>query len=87
MYEDWNKYGTLQNFQEAQTQQYVGFVPHTMTKEEVEKLISLAYKRFYKRPSYITRRALKIRTFNDVKQNIRGFLAFCLKTNNNMAPG
>ncbi len=78
LYDNIDQYGVLQNFQEAQTQQAVGFVPHTMTKEQIEELISLAYKRFYKRPSYILGRALKMRTFQDLRQNVRGFLAFCM---------
>ncbi len=78
LYDNLEQYGTLQNFQEAQTQQAVGFVPFTMTKEEIEELLSTAYKRFYRRPSYILERALKMRTLQDVRQNLRGFLAFCL---------
>lgn len=80
LYDDVEKYGSLLDFYEAQTQQMVGFVPHTMTKEQIEQLMALAYKRFYKRPEYIFRRATKIRSFQDIKQNARGFFAFCLDT-------
>lgn len=78
LYDNVETYGKLVDFQEAQTQQAVGFIPHTITKEQIEELISLAYKRFYKRPSYILNRTIKMRTLQDLSQNIRGFLAFCL---------
>lgn len=84
LYDNVEMYGILNDFQEAQTQQAVGFVPHTMTKEQIEELINIAYKRFYKRPSYILHRALKMRNFSDIKQNIRGFLAFCLNNSSSM---
>lgn len=82
LYDNVEQYGILQDFHEAQTQQSVGFVPHTMSKEEIQSLINLAYKRFYQRPGYILKRAVKMRTLQDLRQNMRGFLAFCMSTGN-----
>jgi len=54
----------------------VNFVPHEMTKAEMEGLLQLAYREFYMRPRYVLKRLLQMRTIEDFKQNLRGFLAF-----------
>ncbi len=51
----------------------ISYVPKSMTREELEKLLSLCYRKFYLRPSYILRRLLKIRSFEDLRRNIIGF--------------
>ncbi len=43
-----------------------------VTKEEMEKLVPLAYKEFYLRPKYIFKYAKKIRSLNDVKRGWKG---------------
>ncbi len=48
------------------------FIPHTMTKEQIEELRRIAFKRFYSRPRYILRRLLGIRTLDDFKLITRG---------------
>lgn len=53
----------------------VVFIPNTMTKDQVESLIPLAYRRFYMRPRYVLRHLKNIKSFNDIKKAIRGFLA------------
>lgn len=40
--------------------------------EELEKAVDKAYKEFYLRPSYIVKKILKIRSFDELKQNILG---------------
>lgn len=42
---------------------------------EAEKVKRMAYRRFYLRPSYILRRTLKIRSYEDLVRNFRGFRA------------
>ena len=76
LYEEWPRYGRMLSFQDAQSQHRVGFVPHTMTPEQVQSLLRLAYRRFYRRPSYILRRFLRMRSLEDLRQNLRGWLAF-----------
>jgi radical SAM superfamily enzyme YgiQ (UPF0313 family) len=76
LYEDWPRYGRLLSFQDAQSQHRVGFVPHTMTPEQVQDLLRLAYRRFYGRPSYMLRRFWRMRSLEDLRQNVRGWLAF-----------
>jgi len=47
-----------------------------MTREEIEKLFHLAYKRFYQRPEYLFQKIRNTRSLDDIKQNYRGFLSF-----------
>jgi len=56
--------------------QQIPFVPFSMTKEELAKLKVLAFRGFYLRPSYILKRALKIKSIEDLKRNLRGFFAY-----------
>lgn len=51
----------------------ISYVPETMTKGELEKLLTLSYRKFYFRVFYILRRILKIRSFEDLRRNIVGF--------------
>jgi len=48
------------------------FIPRTMTKEQIEELRRIAFKRFYSRPRYIARRLLGIRTLDDLRLITRG---------------
>lgn len=54
----------------------ISFVPHSMTAEEMARLNAMAAKRFYGRPSYLLGRLLAIRSAEDVRRHVRGFLAF-----------
>lgn len=76
LYSHAHEYGNLIPGSESQSFHSAGFVPHTMTREELQELLHTAYRRFYLRPHYIIRRALKVRSTEDLRQNIRGFLAF-----------
>ena len=40
--------------------------------EELEDMERYAYKKFYLRPSYVFRRILKIRSFEDIKRYVKG---------------
>jgi len=71
------KYGKIVSHNPADmAMNNVNFVPHNMTKSELEKILRLAYKKFYIRPGYMLKRLLQIETIEDVKQNLRGFLTF-----------
>ena len=54
----------------------ISFIPYSMTLEQMQKLGAIAYKKFYMRPSYLLRRALKIRGFTDLNRDLRGFFAY-----------
>ncbi|MFH1288558.1 MAG: radical SAM protein, partial [bacterium] len=76
MSEKVHEYGNMPVTSHAQSFHAAGFVPYTMTRNELEEVLTRAYKEFYMRPSFIIKRALNIRNIEDLKQNIRGFLAF-----------
>ncbi|MGD9015528.1 MAG: radical SAM protein, partial [Candidatus Omnitrophota bacterium] len=76
LYQNIIKYGTLVSFTAGQSHQNAGFIPYTMKREEVKKLLNMAYRRFYLRVGYILMKILKIRSFEDLRQDIRGFWAF-----------
>ena len=40
--------------------------------EELKNMERYAYRKFYLRPSYIIKRILKIRSFEDIKRHIKG---------------
>ncbi|MAE69459.1 MAG: hypothetical protein CME06_03200 [Gemmatimonadetes bacterium] len=54
----------------------LSFVPHSMTYDELADLMVRSYKEFYFRPGYLARRALRQRSIEDVKRNLRGLIAF-----------
>jgi radical SAM superfamily enzyme YgiQ (UPF0313 family) len=62
-------------FQGVWSTQAISFVPHSMTLDDLKELRVLAYRRFYLRPSYILRRALTMRSPEDVLRNLKGLAA------------
>jgi len=63
MTEDWNEYTFSQS---------VIRLP-TIDPETVDAYLRKAYRSFYLRPSYIANRLLKIRSFDEIKMNIKAF--------------
>jgi radical SAM superfamily enzyme YgiQ (UPF0313 family) len=72
LYENIDKYGKISGDLENFTYEGTAFVPHTMTKEEIEELRSIAFKRFYSRPKFIIKKLLKMRGREDLKIIKRG---------------
>lgn len=72
LYERASELGRASSRLEDFTFEGAAFVPHTMTKEQIEELRRIAFKRFYSRPRYILRRILGIRTLEDFKLITRG---------------
>jgi radical SAM superfamily enzyme YgiQ (UPF0313 family) len=72
LYDNIEDYGTLEGGLSEFTYQGAAFVPYTMTREQIQELRQLAFKRFYSRPSYLFKRLLKLRTMKDVKASIEG---------------
>lgn len=54
------------------------FVPYSMTREELEKLISLAYTKFYFRFGYIAKRIRKLANIRSLRDTFRGARAVYL---------
>ncbi len=76
LYRDLDKYGAMVSFADSQSHQNAGFVPYTMRREDIKKLLNLAYRTYYLRFRYILMKLIKIRSIEDLRQDIRGFLAF-----------
>ncbi len=67
LYDRVNEYGRLIGDWERFTFDGTPFVPHTMSVEELERLRSIAFRRFYVRPRYMIKRLLKVRTADDLR--------------------
>ena len=72
LYDKAKLYGTISDNLTDFTYQGVAFVPHTMTREEIVRLRSIAFRRFYSRPKVILKKLLHIRTADDIKAAGRG---------------
>lgn len=77
-YRNLDKYGTIVSPFSEMTINNLTFVPHSMTREQVLALYQAGIRTFYRRPRYILQRLLHLRSFEDLKQNVRGFRAFAL---------
>lgn len=67
LYDNIEKYGHISSDLSEFTYQGAAFVPFTMTREEIQTLRQLAFKKFYGRPSYMFSRLLKLRNFHDLR--------------------
>ncbi len=67
LYDNLEQYGTLSTDLTDYTYQGAAFVPYTMTREQIVQLRQIAFRRFYARPSFIVRRLLELRSFNDLR--------------------
>ncbi len=76
VWENSERYGELDKSYGKMSMNRVNFIPKTMEEGDVEKLLRKGFKEFYIRPSYIWKRFKAMRTLEDLKQNIRGFLSF-----------
>lgn len=66
------KYGSISNQLEDYSYQGAAFVPYTMSRQQIQELRQLAFKRFYGRPAFMLRRLLQIRTLSDIKAAYNG---------------
>jgi radical SAM superfamily enzyme YgiQ (UPF0313 family) len=72
VYEDIGKHGTISSRLEDIGMHRMGFVPYSMTKEQLSNLCSRAYRSVYMRPQYVIKLFLSIRSWMDVKNILRG---------------
>lgn len=52
----------------------ISYVSNDITEEQLSKLVRISYRKFYLRPKYILSRLMRIRSLEDIKRDIRGFL-------------
>ncbi|TAN45334.1 MAG: radical SAM protein [Nitrospirae bacterium] len=72
LYDNVEKYGTLSEDLNDYTYQGAAFVPYTMNREEIVELRRTAFKRFYSRPEFLIKRALGLRTTDDLAAAFNG---------------
>jgi radical SAM superfamily enzyme YgiQ (UPF0313 family) len=72
LWERRHELGTASDDLAAYTYQGAAFVPHSMTRDEIQRLRQAAYREFYSRPRYLLRRTLAIRSAHEVAAAWRG---------------
>jgi anaerobic magnesium-protoporphyrin IX monomethyl ester cyclase len=73
---DLDLHGTCLGNGDDQSHLGAGFVPHSMTREQLSELVVRANRAFYLRPSYLLYKLRTMRNLEDLRQNLRGFQAF-----------
>lgn len=76
LYDHIEKYGTMSSNTDDYTFEGGAFVPHSMTREEIERVRTIAFRRFYSRPGFILRRLLAVRSLYDLKTVTKGARSF-----------
>ena len=66
LYDNLDKYGTMSDELRDFTYQGAAFVPYTMTREEIIDLRQKAFRKFYSRPSFIIKKILSLRNWDDL---------------------
>ncbi|MEW6220060.1 MAG: radical SAM protein [Thermodesulfobacteriota bacterium] len=72
LYDNLPLYGTMSEDLADYTYQGAAFVPHSMSRDEIQKLRQLALRRFYSRPSFLLRRLLALRNRHDLHVALKG---------------
>ncbi len=72
LYNNIAEFGAISDDLTDFTYQGAAFIPHTMTRDTIQRLRSIAFRRFYSRPGFLLRRFLGIRNLNDLKASAKG---------------
>ncbi len=67
LYDNLERYGTISSDLSDYTYQGAAFIPRTMTREDIQKLRQIAFRKFYLRPSFMVRKLLDLHSISDVK--------------------
>lgn len=76
LYENIDEYGTMSGNTDDYTFEGGAFVPYTMTREQIDELRTLAFRRFYSRPGFIFRRLFEVRSWYDFRTVLKGGTSF-----------
>jgi len=76
LYDNIEKYGTMSSNTDDYTFEGGAFVPYSMTREQIEEIRTIAFRRFYSRPKFILRRLLEVRNIYDLKTVAKGAASF-----------
>jgi len=72
LHDNAEKYGTITGDESDYNFEKAGFVPYTMTREQIFELRKKAFRKFYMRPSYILKRLAKSRSKEDLRTLFTG---------------
>lgn len=72
LYDNLEEYGRIVGNYSDYNFEKAAFIPFSMTREEIQKLRKMAFRKFYARPVYILRRVLEARTRHDIRTLITG---------------
>jgi radical SAM superfamily enzyme YgiQ (UPF0313 family) len=67
LYDHVDRYGSMSERVEDYTFEAAGFVPYTMTREEILQLKQVAFKKFYTRPRYMLSQMMKARSRHEIR--------------------
>ncbi len=76
LYENIEQYGTMSGDTDDYTFEGAAFVPYTMTREQIEELRTIGFRKFYSRPRFILRRLFEVRNWYDLKTVAKGAGSF-----------
>ncbi len=76
LYENIDEYGTMSSNTDDYTFEGGAFVPYTMTREEIDELRRIAFRKFYSRPGFILKRLVTVRSWYDFRTVIKGASSF-----------
>ncbi len=76
LYDNIEKYGTMSANTDDYTFEGGAFQPYSMTREQIEEVRTIAFRRFYSRPRFIIRRLLGVRSIHDLKTVAKGAASF-----------
>ncbi len=72
LHDNVGKYGTVSDRLSDYNYQGAAFVPYSMTREQIQGLRQKALRHFYSRPSFLFKRVLQIRSWNDCLIALKG---------------
>lgn len=67
LFDNLDRFGTISDELSDFTYQGAAFIPRTMTREDIQKLRQIAFRKFYLRPSFMLKKLMGMRTVNDLK--------------------
>lgn len=76
LYDNIEEYGTMSSNTDEYTFEGGAFVPYTMTREQIDQLRTLAFRKFYSRPRFILRRLVEVRSWYDFRTVLKGAISF-----------
>ncbi len=76
LYDNIEEYGTMSSDTDDYTFEGGAFVPYTMTREQIDKLRTLAFRKFYSRPKFILRRLVEVRSWYNFRTIMKGATSF-----------